>query len=768
MLQSKPNHKTLPALVLIFLSLWLAPLAARAAAPPLPVLNWQQRSDWINVKTDVKPAAVGDGVHDDTAAIQAGLNRLSRGYFGSKTLFLPAGTYRITKTLTLDNLLGALIVGTGRTTRILWGGTRGQVMFLSDGVSCCRYIGLTWDGANTAGIGIDHRPRRSYETCVRHQDEAFLNFTMAGIRMGYNYILPTSEVTYRNCLFQNCNNGVAMISWNDYNNNFDGCEFLDNGTAINCSKGTVCARDCHFERSRVLDIFLCSENHSVRRCTSVGSKQFIFVGQANAGCPVTVEDCHVDGWTGSQGAMTFGMYGPETIFDCSFTHSPDAKAPVRLTNDGGFRQLVITSNNSAPAAPAVVSLGQNGYMSSLPAGAHGPSLGDPARSFFKSTEAIPTKTLDVRTDFGAKGDGYTDDTAAILKALSAARTQGGNVVVYFPEGMYNVSGTLPITGSNYTVEGCGYATAIQWVGAARDAVFSVQDPQGVALKEMVIVAPPSMACIRQVNAGAASARMTYERIWLNGDPRGLECVALSPATVVLLDDVYGSTHFTDCSEATILGDFMSGGVMRVDGPHSDKTGFLGVLTHNDANTTCDVIVSDNQDLVGTNFYTEQTQTALRVSGDGVRLGRPGHVTIQGARLHTVNPTPIWVNDYEGRVAYTSVGLESQTGAPSTIIQTGARPVDLMLLGDGFTGLPVFSLDTGARLMLLENFAAPAPNTDLLVVPDCLPGLSLTAAVSLLSSGSLIPMAAQAPLAPAVAALDDFRLLGEYDLALNYP
>lgn len=768
MLQSKPNHKILPALVLAFLSLWLAPLAARAAAPPLPVLNWQQHSDWINVKTDVKPAAVGDGVHDDTAAIQAGLNRLSRGYFGSKTLFLPEGIYRITKTLTLDNLYGALIVGRGRTTRVLWGGPRGQVMFLSDGVSCSRYVGITWDGANKAGVGIDHHPRHTYETCIRHQDEAFLNFITAGIRIGYNQILPTSELTYRNCLFQNCNSGAAFLSWNDYNNNFDGCEFRDNGIAINCSEGTVCARDCHFERSRILDFVLCSENHSVRRCTSVGSKQFILVPGTNAACPVTVEDCHVDGWTGTQGAMTFGMYGPDTIFDCSFTHSPDTKAPVRLTNDCGFRQLVLASNNSAPGAPAVVALGQNGYMSSLPAGARGPSLADPTRSFFKSTEAVPAKTLDVRTDFGAKGNGYTDDTTAILRALSAARTQGGNVVVYFPEGIYNVSGTLPITGGNYTVEGCGYATAIQWVGAARDAVFSVQDPQNVALKEMVVAAPPSMACVRQVSAGAASARMTYERIWLNGDPRGLECAALPSSTVVQLDDVYGSTHFTDCSEATILGDFMSGGVLHVDGTHSAKTGFLGVLTHNDANTTCDVIVSDNQDLVGTNFYTEQTQTALRVSGDGARLGQPGHVTIQGARLHTVDPTPIRVNDYEGRVTYASVGLESQTGAPSTIIQTGTRPVDLMLLGDGFTGLPVFSLDTGARLVLLENFAAPAPNTDLLVVPDRLPGLSPTATASVLSGNALGSPAAQAPLAPAVAALDDFRLLGEYDLALNYP
>ena len=34
----------------------------------LPLIK---RSDWINVKTDIAPAAVGDGVADDTAALKA-------------------------------------------------------------------------------------------------------------------------------------------------------------------------------------------------------------------------------------------------------------------------------------------------------------------------------------------------------------------------------------------------------------------------------------------------------------------------------------------------------------------------------------------------------------------------------------------------------------------------------------------------------------------------------------------------------------------------
>ena len=66
-----------------------------SAPPDIPRLDWQPRSDWINVKTDVTPPALGDGRADDTAPLQAALDRGVKG----KTMYLPPGTYRITQTL---------------------------------------------------------------------------------------------------------------------------------------------------------------------------------------------------------------------------------------------------------------------------------------------------------------------------------------------------------------------------------------------------------------------------------------------------------------------------------------------------------------------------------------------------------------------------------------------------------------------------------------------------------------------------------------------
>jgi hypothetical protein len=61
------------------------------------------------------------------------------------------------------------------------------------------------------------------------------------------------------------------------------------------------------------------------------------------------------------------------------------------------------------------------------------------------------KTVSVK-DFGAKGDGTTDDTTAIQAAITQVVTTGG--AVYFPAGTYNVSSTLTV-GSKVTLYGDG-------------------------------------------------------------------------------------------------------------------------------------------------------------------------------------------------------------------------------------------------------------------------------------------------------------------------
>ena len=76
---------TRAAFLLIALSLAPLELVAQEGVDKLPVLNWPVPREWLNVKagcggggvSSTMAAAVGDGVVDDTAAIQACFDQVS-------------------------------------------------------------------------------------------------------------------------------------------------------------------------------------------------------------------------------------------------------------------------------------------------------------------------------------------------------------------------------------------------------------------------------------------------------------------------------------------------------------------------------------------------------------------------------------------------------------------------------------------------------------------------------------------------------------------
>lgn len=68
-------------------------------------------------------------------------------------------------------------------------------------------------------------------------------------------------------------------------------------------------------------------------------------------------------------------------------------------------------------------------------------------------ELFPTKRANV-LDYGAKGDGVTDDTAAIIKALDALPPTGGTLFFPTPSSRYLITGTIPLRSNvEYVGEG---------------------------------------------------------------------------------------------------------------------------------------------------------------------------------------------------------------------------------------------------------------------------------------------------------------------------
>jgi hypothetical protein len=67
-------------------------------------------------------------------------------------------------------------------------------------------------------------------------------------------------------------------------------------------------------------------------------------------------------------------------------------------------------------------------------------------------------------DFGARGDGATDDTVAIQQALNAVPPTPNGGVVFFPPGIYPISDDLQVTKSNTTLLGMGAGVSTLKIG----------------------------------------------------------------------------------------------------------------------------------------------------------------------------------------------------------------------------------------------------------------------------------------------------------------
>ena len=88
-----------------------------------------------------------------------------------------------------------------------------------------------------------------------------------------------------------------------------------------------------------------------------------------------------------------------------------------------------------------------------------------ARAAAGAVSAWEPAAANVR-DFGAHGDGRTDDLPALRRALANVSDIGGGIV-YFPVGQYAIAGALRVTGYGISLRGAGShpAAACQWGSA---------------------------------------------------------------------------------------------------------------------------------------------------------------------------------------------------------------------------------------------------------------------------------------------------------------
>jgi hypothetical protein len=117
------------------------------------------------------------------------------------------------------------------------------------------------------------------------------------------------------------------------------------------------------------------------------------------------------------------------------------------------------------------------------------------------------------TEYGAMGNGSTDDTAAIQAAIAAAQASAYGGVVYFPIGQYAVSAPLVVTSSDILILGTGPLATMGSAGYD-DGKSATITPistwaQGSATQ-------PACILFDAVTAGANLNRCGVERLVIDG------------------------------------------------------------------------------------------------------------------------------------------------------------------------------------------------------------------------------------------------------------
>ena len=210
--------------------------------------------------------------------------------------------------------------------------------------------------------------------------------------------------------------------------------------------------------------------------------------------------------------------------------------------------------------------------------------GDASSSYVTSTGSTTGRTLATRfaevvnvKDYGAVGDGVTDDTTAIQAAISAVSVSGGTL--FFPTGSYKVTSEISMTISE-SVHIAGYNAKLVFSGlSAGEYALTLQGSYG------------SATSITGLTANERAGTTTLADTLSKGDIiRVKESGRRDPAAGITLSAVTLTTEITLTADASVFTSTdvgksiiptSGGGTVYITG-YTSGTELTGVVGNNDA------------------------------------------------------------------------------------------------------------------------------------------------------------------------------------------
>ncbi len=242
---------------------------------------------WRDVKRDY--GAKGDGVADDSDAINKALAELRKVGREFSVLYFPAGVYRVAKTLTTSPCKthhegsGIAVVGEDpATTVIKWDGEdKGTVFSYTAWYS--KISRLTIDGSGRASLALLFNGEK-FSTYNETSDMVFKD-SAVGLQLGgKGGDCGQAENMVLRCRFLNCGTGLCTANFNSldiwvWNSLFEDC-----GEALRNAAGDFRAYSCVFLRSKKWDITTQNlSSFSFLDNVSIGSAMFLDFSGAPGG-----------------------------------------------------------------------------------------------------------------------------------------------------------------------------------------------------------------------------------------------------------------------------------------------------------------------------------------------------------------------------------------------------------------------------------------------------------------------------------------------------
>jgi hypothetical protein len=208
-------------------------------------------SGWINVKS-APYNAIGNGIADDTAAIQAAINALTQtGTARGGTIYFPPGSYLCSGSLSCNSMYGVVFLGAGGIgpgdsirpiSQLIYSGTGARFLDFRSSNGCrIQGLGIEYNNAGFAGPLLDFsHGTAGYDSCNNVVEHCMFGAAAgSGLRTASCAIsLQLAIITWiHHCVIKNCLTGIR------------GGEKINAGNVGYSNAMTI--RDCQFNNNDV-------------------------------------------------------------------------------------------------------------------------------------------------------------------------------------------------------------------------------------------------------------------------------------------------------------------------------------------------------------------------------------------------------------------------------------------------------------------------------------------------------------------------------------